>query len=95
MTVLATQRTCSTGRSLGQSNIHTRVRAGTGTHLADTEVRARRVHVRVVRQKDVQSRARFVCDSGARIALDDDLRDVAVLADDAQTENLRNSGGSV
>ena len=57
-------------------------------HLAGVDVRAPAVHVRVVREEDVLGRARLLRDARARVARDNDVRDLAVLADDAEAEGL-------
>ena len=58
-------------------------------HLAGVDVRAPAVDVRVVREEDVLRRARELRDSRARVPRDDDVRNLTVLAGDAETERLR------
>lgn len=62
-------------------------------HLSDTDVGALRVDVRVVRQEDVQRRLRLLRNHAAAVAGLDDVRDVAVLADYAKAQRLRENPG--
>ena len=58
-------------------------------YLPGVDVRAPAVDVRVVREEDVLRRARELRDSRARVPRDDDVRNLTVLAGDAETERLR------
>ena len=57
-------------------------------HLAGVDVRAVARDVRVVREDDVRRSVRDLGDREARIAGDDNVRDLAVLARNAKAESL-------
>ena len=58
-------------------------------HLAGVDVRAVARDVRVVREDDVRRSVRDLGDREARIARYNDVRDLAILARDAEAESLR------
>ena len=62
--------------------------SGEEAHLAGVDVRAVARDVRVVRQDDVRRSVRDLGDGEARVAGDDDVRDLAVLARNAEAESL-------
>ena len=59
------------------------------THLSGVNVRAPAVHVGVVRENDVEGRARGGGDGLAGVPLFHDVGDLAVLADDAEAQELQ------
>lgn len=61
--------------------------------LSHADVRAVSVDVGVVGEQDVHGRPRFLGNHVAAVAILNDMHDVAVLADDAETQRLNESTG--